>query len=150
MEIQSNIFIAINERGGVNNDRPVLVESFDNQLACELFCKNKPYFVWTTLKHTQNIEVSDSLEDIALDMLKREGYWNHLYTFGKPTKPYPTLFNRELHLVILGLIKADNKTDISKAIQLAHEGKIDWEASNGAEFKFKFSEDEILDYLKNK
>ena len=53
----------------------------------------------------------DNIENTAIEMLKREGYWSHLFINGNlPNKPYPKQFDRELHCVILGLIKAKQET----------------------------------------
>lgn len=41
------------------------------------------------------------LQEVAMDMLKSK--WSHLYTFGYPQKPFPTNYEKDLNMIMLGL-----------------------------------------------
>jgi hypothetical protein len=56
-----------------------------------------------------------SLEEKALDILNLDGKWSHLFTFGNPSKPYPTNFENDLSKVILGLTSKTIEVEKIKA-----------------------------------
>jgi hypothetical protein len=66
----------------------------------------------------------DEVEEMAMKKLKSR--WSHLYTFGYPKKPYPTNYENDLNMVMVGIYQAKEKykyteEDIMKAIKMARE-----------------------------
>lgn len=51
----------------------------------------------------------DDIEKEALDISELKNKWGHLYTFGYPSKPYPTGFRHDLDMIMLGLYKSKSK-----------------------------------------
>ena len=54
-----------------------------------------------------------TVEEQAMDLLKDK--WSHLFTFGYPSKPYPTNFENDLNCVMLGLLKANVEEERKQA-----------------------------------
>ena len=52
--------------------------------------------------------VEDDVEKLAMDKLK--GKWSHLYIGGYPKKPYPTNYENDLNMFMVGYYKAKSAT----------------------------------------
>jgi len=68
--------------------------------------------------------IEDDIERIAMDQLKSK--WQHLYTFGYPKRPYPTNYENDLNMVMVGLYKAKEKykyteDDVIKIVEKSRE-----------------------------
>jgi hypothetical protein len=51
--------------------------------------------------------LEDDVEKLAMDKLKSK--WSHLYQFGYPKKPYPTNYENDLNMVMVGIYQAKEK-----------------------------------------
>ena len=62
----------------------------------------------------------DDVEKLAMEQLKSK--WEHLYTFGNPKRPFPTNYENDLNMVMVGIYKAEenlySEADIDRLLGL--------------------------------
>jgi hypothetical protein len=71
----------------------------------------------------------DDVEKLAMDQL--ESKWNYLYQFGYPKKPYPSNYENDLNMVMVGIYKTKEKykyseDNLMKAIILSATSNTDF------------------------
>jgi glycyl-tRNA synthetase alpha subunit len=64
------------------------------------------------------VENEDAVLDIAMDSLKSK--WEHLYSFGYPTPPFPTNYQHDLDMFLLGYHKAASSDKDAVISELAN------------------------------
>ena len=95
----------------------------------------------------------EDVEKLAMDELKDK--WGHLYQFGYPKKPYPTNYEKDLNLIMVGYSKAAQKQysedDMKKAIEMAQKFNVDTQYDEydvmHESFKHIYSEEQIIQSL---